>query len=363
MKIKYDRRLKVVGLGVSPWPRIGPERWFDEYKIASFYNWDMSTGTVPEVISLKGRRPKNLLHLNTQSLLRSRAFQSLLVSSLNSYKILTYKPINFDTPKLLRDSNLHLMQAQSSISLENKAVFRRKFDKVLPFPRFEIYKLSSMPNLSRILNGLGPIVLQHETLSGSKGTFIVRSYQEFQRAIKILQSKNIKREVIVSEYIENAREIGVQCCATRHGIFVSYPHKQLVKTRELLNPTNILRDKFCGAEISYDNHDRRLYGEMSRHCKLIGQELLRSGYRGVFGVDFLYSEEPLSFLSPGYTMGSEDKVLLQSYTPAGANVLPSGKLAIVFFKSKVLNDRDELVPEVKKIIKGIYNKIELKTIA
>lgn len=286
MKIKYDKRLNLIGIGISPWPRLGPERWFDSYKIASFYDWDLNSNSAPQVHSIQ-QHNEVLPKSNTSSLLNNELFHRLLEDNFKGYSALTYKSINNQDISSLAKLGIRALCKKPTVSLENKAEFRRIFRDKLPFPRHTTYESPAMLN-ERVFSGT-PIVLQDETLSGGKGTYIVKDIGEFRSAVQHLQTARSNKKAIVSELIDNGSERSLQCCVTRYGVFVGPLQKQLMGIRELQNP-NSGGNKFCGIEISSNDSARGLYSEMYGYCKMVGQYLYETGYRGIFGIDFLISK-------------------------------------------------------------------------
>ena len=101
MKVLYDDRLKIAGIGIYPWARLGPQMWFRDYKIASLFDWDITTIDGLEVYSLhdyageQSHQGKN----NTPTLLENPLFLQMLENFFSGYAMLTYKPVR--TPKEL----------------------------------------------------------------------------------------------------------------------------------------------------------------------------------------------------------------------------------------------------------------------
>ncbi len=289
MKIRYDRRIKIAGVGIVPWPRLGPERWFEDYKIISLYGWDIDIAEAPQVLLLNSREKTPARRLNTQALLNNPSFQDIVLNNLPGYNILLYKPLGVDIPLNLRHSSTSFLGTVSkrSESLENKIIFRSKFKDQLPFSRFKILDPFSEKEALSILKEEGAVVLQHESLSGGKGTFVIRGLDDYHHALDAISRIHGSRRFVVSKYVEDAAERSLQCCVTRYGVFVGPLQKQIVRNESLLNVLNTKADKFCGAEISFNDQFLGCYKEMAGYCETIGSFLLESGYRGIFGVDFL----------------------------------------------------------------------------
>jgi biotin carboxylase len=132
-------------------------------------------------------------------------------------------------------------------------------------------------------------VLQDDTLSGGKGTFVVSDEASYKRACQALDSFNKGEQVVISDYIEGAHERSVQCVATRYGVFVGPLQKQIIADPLLSNVQVAEGDKFCGAEIGFEDSLAHVYPEVRRYAEQIGAEMQRLGYKGIFSVDCIVS--------------------------------------------------------------------------
>ncbi|OVE79523.1 hypothetical protein BVY00_00155 [bacterium G20] len=288
MKIKYDKNLNVAGFDVFPWLRVGPKKWFNNYKIASFYELDAKDSDLPDVVALNSYSHHLRGVIKQRELINNIEFQELLATNLSDYSIL-YSPSKIKSLINFEAVNLKFLGASSNGSLENKLIFRNKFKDRLPIPKFKLIDLNVLQSIN-ILKDADSVVLQHETSKAGKGTVIIRDEEDLKKAVNIFK-KDPEGKIIVSEYIEGGLERSLQGCVTRYGIFIGPLQKQIIANQQLFNPANQFGEKFCGAEISPDDKFSSLYNEMSSYCKIIGQELASVGYKGVFGVDFLVSRE------------------------------------------------------------------------
>ena len=63
MHIRFDDDIKIAGIGLVPWTRLGPERWLKDYKIASLYGVDAAlVPHLPGVLGSAGTDPLSLKH-------------------------------------------------------------------------------------------------------------------------------------------------------------------------------------------------------------------------------------------------------------------------------------------------------------
>ena len=224
MKIRFDNNIKIAGIGMVPWTRLGPEQWLPRYKIASLYGWDVPAKVgVPEVIGLADRGPiPELPRVNTASLLKTPEFQALLNTELPGYDLLTYKPVTL--PAALHDRKLLSTDPSFTERYENKVWFRQRFASDIVFPKFYVYQrsdLNASPEyFSQLLAGRQSVVLQDEQLSGGKGTFIIATYEQYRSALDALNRVSQHSQVVISDLVVNAQERSMQACVTASGVFV-----------------------------------------------------------------------------------------------------------------------------------------------
>lgn len=295
MKIAYDNTIKIAGLGLAPWPRLGPEQWIPHYKIASLYGWDLhGRSDVPEVIALSDRGDvPQLERLNTASLLKTPEFQKILQEDLAGYAFLPYKAVTI--PPELSSRKFMMVEPSFTELFENKVEFRKLFDGSIRFPGYRIYDRAELPRdeagFAVVAGGRQAFVIQDEQLSGGKGTFIVRDYQTYCDALAVLEQLSKHRRVVVSDAVKKPRERTIQGCVTKHGVFTGPLQRQIVHNPLLANVTVPTGDKWCGVQIYAEDQGSELHKVAQYIAQTIGEELSTRGYRGIFGVDYLLGED------------------------------------------------------------------------
>jgi biotin carboxylase len=298
MKIQYDADVLIAGLGIVPWTRLGPERWFPNYKIISGAGWDLpAMPGLPEVFALAdqtGPLP-DMAKLTSQNLLDTSQFQSMLQKTIPGYAIFTYKPVRLPENLLQSGITFKMMDQSLTKTIENKAAFREQFaDLELPFPAFTIYDRASLradvKTLHTILGTRSSVILQDEIISGGRGTFVIQTIKDLQGALASIEAMDSGTRVVVSEHITPVRERSVQACATRYGTFVGPLQKQVIADPLLANLKVPNSDRFCGAEISPSDPLQGTYKEIKQYAERIGNRLTELGYRGIFSVDCLVDE-------------------------------------------------------------------------
>lgn len=295
MKIQFDSSARLAGIGLVPWTRLGPERWFTNYKIASLYGWDLqAVPGVPEVVALSNRvqRLPALQRLNTQNLIETTEFQQLIEDEFQGYSFLTYKPVKPPRSLMERGHRFLSMNQALTTTVENKVEFRRRFaDLGLPFPAYKIAERATLRadqrTLDSLLEGRDRVIVQDEMLSGGRGTYAVKDVASLADALRNIEKLGGGKYVVVSDMIAEAQERSVQCVVTRYGTFVGHLQKQIIAHPLLANLAVRDGDRFCGGEISANDSLRHLQPKIRSYALEIGERLKELGYRGIFSVDCL----------------------------------------------------------------------------
>lgn len=300
MKISFDKSIKIAGIGIAPWPRLGPERWLDNYKIASYFGWDVGGDvSMPENFSMKDADPgAKLEKLNTPNMLSHRLFQDILNKDLEGYSFLTYKTV--DIPDELQDRNFLMVDVSVSEAFENKVEFRRMFGSILKMPSYRVYNRADLAGTEEEFKTLAQdrlrFVLQDEQLSGGKGTFIVDDYSSYKKALANLKDTSTYRRVVVSDVVKNARERSIQACITKHGVFCGPLQRQIVRNPYLANLESATGDKWCGIQIYKSDQETELQSQAEQAAQKVGEALKETGYKGIFGIDFLLDDNDEMFV-------------------------------------------------------------------
>lgn len=292
MNVTFEDKLKVVGIGMVPWTRTGPERWIKDYAIASLTGWDIEwTGGTNPVYTVEDTSTMiaKMSKINTQSMLNTLEFQELLNRNLPDYNLLTYKPVKL--PSSLKDRKLLAVDPKFTNIYENKVRFREIFGDKLKFPEYKVINRNELlPNqelFSKLLSGRKSIIIQDEELSGGKGTFKVSDFDGYIRTVSALDKLSKSQRVVVSSEVLNKRERSIQAIVTEEGVFIGPIQRQII-AHPLLSAINVPDgDKFCGIEINMADQSTDLHDKTTAYARVIGLHLKNAGYRGIFGVDFL----------------------------------------------------------------------------
>ncbi len=84
MRIKYDKNIKIIGIGVVPWSRFGLEKFLLNYKIITLNACDFSG---KNVICLSNKNIKP----SFKNIVNSDDFKEIYEKNFQDYRVLTYK--------------------------------------------------------------------------------------------------------------------------------------------------------------------------------------------------------------------------------------------------------------------------------
>jgi len=287
-KIQYDTTIHLAAVGPSVWAKLGPERWFDTYKIAVA---DKREYEAPFVIDL-GIKASDIGEFTTQKIIDTDEFKAVALNELRDYKFIVYRPI--DPPNYL-SADRFVAQDLSFSRYEDKKFFRETFAGKVPIPRHIFVDLDTFLNSSggdnyeAYCEQFGPrFVVQDNIAGGGRGTYIISSDADMETCIRTLTLERKGTHIVISEFITGI-ERSIQ-------VFVSADHtvkgplqQQLVRNPDLLDPNGRGGVFFCGGRFVFDASPK-VRQQVDMIVETISQTLKTAGYRGVFGTDFLVDE-------------------------------------------------------------------------
>lgn len=201
-------------------------------------------------------------------------------------KYILYQPLS---PPYLVNPLIYIMNSPTiAHAYEHKRYFRDEFAELITMPEHVVRRLeeldADMYTELEVLFG-NKFVIQDVESFGSKGTHIVSSRAEYDRAVKTLNQTSFSGSVVVSEFIDG-QPYSVQVCVTKYGIFTGGLQRQLIDGKYLCNPDLPGATRWCGGELG-GQAPEILKHRTQEIATVVGSELASHGYRGIFGIDLL----------------------------------------------------------------------------
>lgn len=138
--------------------------------------------------------------------------------------------------------------------------------------------------LRRLAGHLGPdLVVQLPFGDSGQTTFFISEQSDYARhaaAIEAAPEVKIMRRI-------RCRSAAIEACVTRHGVAVGPLATELCGFPELTP----YRGGWCGNEVGADLFDPAIVDAAADTTRRFGRRLAATGYRGVFGIDFLLDED------------------------------------------------------------------------
>jgi glutathione synthase/RimK-type ligase-like ATP-grasp enzyme len=289
LKVTYDKNLKIGAVGPSVWAKLGPEEWFQNYKIVCA---DARDYDEPFVVDLHMVDPSAANKLTTQAVVNLKEFQEIVQTQLNDYRFIVYSPVN------VPDGLLQQTFIANHISFrrfENKCEFRKLFSEEIPIPQYfvvsmdELFEADPVQFFDACAQKLMlPFVLQDEASGGGCGTFIIRSVKELVDAIAVLKQEKKGDACVVSKFIRGV-ERSVQVFVSASNTIIGPLQQQLVRNPELLNQQGRGDMFFCGGRIVTDASEK-VKQQVHEIVTKTSEVMKKAGYKGIYGIDFLVDD-------------------------------------------------------------------------
>lgn len=302
---KENVKTPVFGVGVYAFDRLGPEEFVKNYRILAL-RYSKDTRLIEKDIKVlaleKGMGTKHIKEpRNSTTIITHPATKSYLDNFI-APALLVYKS-STKMERVCRQNGWTLIAPPIKFGkklFENKIKFRKILESIgVPPAPGEIARAKDL-NFYELRSKYGlPFVIQHPKRGGGKGTFFIHSQDEWHNALKKLRVKEIEGmeiredisslELIAAKYIQGPSP-SITGCVTRHGILYTNPQYQLIDIPELYNPKRG-SGLFCGHDWSASKFPPEVLKQIYDAVERVGKYFAKFGYRGIFGLDFVYDEE------------------------------------------------------------------------
>lgn len=294
IKINIDKDINIIATAVNPFDRIGPEEYLSNYNIVGVENgsWmKYAKEQGAKIISLKDISPNIEYLAKTDEIVNTKEFLEVAKQFTNPY-VFIYKQSENITNTVVNKYKFNILANKYEITtkLENKVYFREMFGNLVKMPEFRIVETSEVDLNQEFYYELnqkwGKFVLQDEELSGGKGTFIINSYDDFAAAVDKL--KDYSRKIVFSQFIKG-KVSSIQCCATKYGNVCTGVQQQIISDPNLVDKA-AGDGVFCGGQFGYEQFNKSTIDEAVKYGNIIGEEVYKLGYKGLYGLDIIIAE-------------------------------------------------------------------------
>lgn len=288
LAIEYNRNLPIGVISTDAYNFLILDKFFDDFKIVS-PNKQTWLHDLPLKAAVMSLNQKNL-YGEGREIYRSKKFIEM-VKAEPKRKYLMYSPL--DPPYKVNPLTYLMNSPTISHAYENKRYFRDEFSGLIKIPDYEIKYMNELDRAASYKNLVerfeGDFMLQDEDSSGSKGTYAIRSHDDYIEAIKSLKKFSRGRTIVASKFI-HGEITSIQVCITKYGVFSGGIQRQLVDSKYLCNRKLAGATKWCGGEIG-DKYPDIVQHQAREIASIVGSELSSHGYKGIFGVDLIVTPE------------------------------------------------------------------------
>ncbi len=288
------------GIGIHAFNRLGPQGFISRYQILcleksledSLIKKDVAVFCLKDYAkNYCSQAPKNsntiLKHAKTQQYIKKNTFKKQAV-------IIPYKP--YVAMRKKARQNGWIIAANpcrfGKKLFENKILFRQLLIREnLPVTPGEIINapqeiITKFPRLKERY-GL-PLVVQHPSKGGGKGTFFIKSIEDAQKVLPLLEG-----QTLILKFIKGPSP-SITGCVTPWGIAYTRPQYQILDQAVCHNlKANQGNGLWCGHDwtFSRDHLSPIALNNMYEATVRVGECLKSQNYKGIFGLDFIQDED------------------------------------------------------------------------
>lgn len=289
LPIEYNHDAPIGVVSIDAYNYLLYSKFFNDFKVVTpvKQTWLKDLEMNGEIEVLRSPTVKQVDSVT--KIMRSKRFMEYFRGD-RKRKFVCYQPI--DPPYTINPLAYLMNSPTIAHAYENKRYFRDEFSDLIRMPEYEIRYMNELDRAASykdLSERYGAFMLQDEESSGSKGTYAIKSHEDYLDAIKSLKKFSRGRTIVVSKFVSGETS-SIQVCVTKHGIFSGGIQRQLIDAPELCNLNLAGATKWCGGEVGAD------YPEIVQHqaremASVVGSELASHGYRGVFGLDLIVTPD------------------------------------------------------------------------
>lgn len=287
--IDYKRSIPIGVVSTDPYNFLIFDQLFDDFRIITEVkqDWLQQIPLKNTTASWLGRSKQ--YGNSVSKLLKSKKFVETFRND-RKRKFVMYSPL--DPPYKVNPLAFLMNSPTIAHAYENKRYFRDEFSDRIRVPEYEICYMGELDKAASYKNlqeKYGWFMLQDEESSGSKGTYAIKSQDDYVEALKSLKKFSRGRTIVVSKFV-HGEPASIQVCVTKYGIFNGGIQRQLIDSKYLGNTSLEGANKWCGGEVG-DEYPDLIHHQANEIASIVGSEVARHGYKGIFGIDLIITPD------------------------------------------------------------------------
>jgi hypothetical protein len=293
---------KVVGLGVTAFPRTGIIELLPDYELLCIKESN-DVETIRRAVPVKSVRRDfggvRVEKLNTLALLKLGSVQKYLSGLGKDASVFVYKSSK-NIEKIVDGLGLKILSNRSEVRdiYEDKWEFRRVVGEAgvsLPDGEQMLIDDFTYQVFERMQGKLGEKLVFQITdyaKGGGIGTFFITSKEDFEEFHGFVgrrrEAGRQLTKVNVTKRIEG-ESASITGCVTRYGIFTTLVQRQIVDVREVVGYKG-RSGVFCGHDWG-ERYSSKVNEKARKLAVNLGEYMYGKGYRGIFGIDLVEDRE------------------------------------------------------------------------
>ena len=292
-------RTPILSVGITPYTRVIPSFFLKNYSV---YTVTRSSDVdimdkYLDMYVLEDRFPDIAKRVHgTGYLIGNFAFQKFLKSRNNPPKLMFYTVTDkitqdLDRMKIPWIGNYTKMFEE----VKYKGTFRALVKKLgLPSLDSKLYTrqdflASPFETLWKDFDGAFVVQRADKETGGNEGTFFIHTVEDHQKCFSILSGDETFQQVVIAPFIVG-QSTSMLGCVMEQGTLSGPLQLQLIDVPESLHGVEA-NGIFFGNDLGFQSWGADIEADAQRVVEGIGAHLHEQGYRGIFGIDFLYDQK------------------------------------------------------------------------
>ncbi|MDD4989135.1 MAG: hypothetical protein PHV42_01790 [Candidatus Pacebacteria bacterium] len=297
--IRQINQTAILSVGITPYTRIIPAFFLNNYSIYTIHRSSdvdiMESYLRMHILSDYHPAIAKKIH-GTGYLIGNHVFQAFLRSFRPMPKLMFYTM----TEKIAQDLNRLGIpwignDTKTFEEVKYKGTFRVLVKKLglpaLPSEQYgrEAFLGSSFEELWEKNSGAFVVQRADKETGGNEGTFFIHTKEDFVRCVQLLQADADFQFVVIAPFIVG-QSTSMLGCVMPEGTLSGPLQLQLIDVPQSLHgvPPNGI---FFGNDLGFTAWEPEIEVQARKVVEGIGAHLSKQGYKGIFGIDFLYDKK------------------------------------------------------------------------